>query len=304
MRHPTGKVQRAAGGLRTRGAMTQSFGRAGARETLHGAPNAAPSAETLLWSHLIDVIMSEVPQPWWAAAAATSTRSPAGPRVPPLLDGTHVAIDGARLNRLVERLLHVANADGHGMRPPESHVMLDLVRAALCQDGRIAEPCPGSSAAPLRSVAHLASLPLLNACLHAWQHHMPKHWSEGWCSLCGAWPVIAEIRGLERARRLRCGRCAADWSVPWLQCIFCGERQHQHLGHLVCGGETNHRKVDTCTTCRGYLKSVPTLLELSFADLLRMDAETLPLDLAALEAQFHRPNGPARPIGVTLEVSA
>ena len=40
-----------------------------------------------------------------------------------------------------------------------------------------------------------------------------RNWSEGYCPLCGAWPALAEVRGIERSRYLRCGRCGAEWEA-------------------------------------------------------------------------------------------
>jgi hypothetical protein len=128
---------------------------------------------------------------------------------------------------------------------------------------------------------------------------VPQESGGRWCACCGAWPILGELRGLERARYLRCGRCANEWVAPWLQCPFCGERDHTRLGELIAEGGAEQRKVDTCATCKGYLKSVPSLTALSLGELLLVDAETLPLDVAALELGFERP-APAERIDVRL----
>src|SRR5438552_1345771 len=62
---------------------------------------------------------------------------------------------------------------------------------------------------------------LLRACGRQLQTHIPSGWSRGYCPVCGAWPVLAELRGLERTRCLRCGRCGVDWQRPWLACVYC-----------------------------------------------------------------------------------
>src|SRR5439155_1483348 len=77
--------------------------------------------------------------------------------------------------------------------------------------------------------------------------------------ICAGWPILSERRGLERSRRLRCGRCAGDWEVERLRCIYCGEREHERLGSLVLEDRGERLKVETCASCRGYLKSVATL---------------------------------------------
>ncbi|HEX6435279.1 MAG TPA: formate dehydrogenase accessory protein FdhE, partial [Gemmatimonadales bacterium] len=118
---------------------------------------------------------------------------------------------------------------------------------------------------------------------------MPAYWQHGYCPVCAAWPVLAERRGLDRSRRLRCGRCAAEWEVPWLYCIYCGERDHKQLGFLEPDTPGEMLKVETCATCRGYLKSIASLQGLPPFELLLQDLETVELDLVALNRGYSRP---------------
>jgi FdhE protein len=71
--------------------------------------------------------------------------------------------------------------------------------------------------------------------------------------------------------------------------VYCGEREHQQLGFLVPeeGGET--LKVETCASCRGYLKSIATLQGIPPFELLLRDLETVELDLVAVERGYGRP---------------
>jgi FdhE protein len=107
--------------------------------------------------------------------------------------------------------------------------------------------------------------------------------------VCSAWPVLAERRGLDRSRRLRCGRCAADWEVPWLFCIYCGERNHAKLASLEPDEPGEALKVETCATCQGYLKSIATLQGFPALELLLQDLSTVELDLVALQRNYQRP---------------
>src|SRR3989454_10374230 len=79
------------------------------------------------------------------------------------------------------------------------------------------------------------------------------------CALPISWPVLAELRGLERTRCLRCGRCGGDWQRPWLACVYCSERDHERLGSLVIARRVEGRTVETCAGCHGHLKSLATL---------------------------------------------
>ena len=62
----------------------------------------------------------------------------------------------------------------------------------------------------LSAAAALAVMPLLQALRRRFAPAIDPRWSEGVCPVCGGWPMLAEQRGLERARRLRCGRCGGD----------------------------------------------------------------------------------------------
>jgi len=117
--------------------------------------------------------------------------------------------------------------------------VLELAAAAARQDGAVigrAARAAHIDPAALETVVNLAVWPLLQACGRRLQAHIPSGWSRGYCPVCGAWPVLAELRGLERTRCLRCGRCGADWQRPWLACVYCNERDHERLGSLVIEG--------------------------------------------------------------------
>ena len=138
----------------------------------------------------------------------------------------------------------------------------------------------------------LAALPLLHACARALAAHVPPSWQRGWCPVCGAWPALAEMRGIERDRRLRCGCCAADWSLPVLHCAFCDEVDHHRLGFLIVEGETQLGRVETCETCHGYLKTVMTLSTLAPRVLARHDLASVAIDLAVQDRGYARPTRP------------
>ena len=83
----------------------------------------------------------------------------------------------------------------------------------------------------LLTLLRLSLLPCLEQTavqLTSWYNH--QAWGRGYCPACGAWPVLAEQRGLEQRRYLRCGLCASAWEVDRLLCPFCGNRDHLLLG--------------------------------------------------------------------------
>jgi FdhE protein len=226
-------------------------------------------------------------------------KEPTGhPEAPPLLDGQMLRVDAPRAQRLVADLVATASAGDleGGMslrryRPSEAE-SLALISAAVRQDGdgvrRLAAE-RDVDAGTLASVAHLAAFPLLQSCGRLLEGRVPSSWQRGYCPVCAAWPILAERRGLDRSRRLRCGRCATQWEVQWLYCIYCGERDHNLLGSLEESDRGEMLKVETCARCRGYLKSIATLQGLPAFELLLRDLETVEFDLVALDRGYCRP---------------
>jgi FdhE protein len=113
-------------------------------------------------------------------------------------------------------------------------------------------------------------------------------WSRGSCPACGAPPILAELRGTDGERVLRCGRCASAWRFPRLVCPACGERDHRRLGSLHVEGEAEFRRVDYCDTCRTYVKAVAALDPLDVNALLEEDLRSAVLDFVALERGLRR----------------
>jgi FdhE protein len=176
-----------------------------------------------------------------------------------------------------------------------------LVEAAVCQDDAqidaLAEDA-GVDGAAFRVLAQMAALPLLQTCGRALREQIHSSWWEGYCPVCGAWPTLAEFRGLERKRWLRCGRCATGWEVQWLRCPFCDETDHTNLGYLAPEEGETSRKVEVCDNCKGYVKAEPTVRNLAPWEILLDDLATVPLEVAALDRGYHRPERP----GFALEV--
>jgi FdhE protein len=262
------------------------------------------------WTGLLDIAWQAVNDTGWSSPldqTELGTIPYGSPQDAPLLHGQRLRLDAARARRLVHRL---ASATGEGdlqgglslqdFRPSPEEA-LSLISSALRQDvdamaAHAAEH--GVDPGALAAVAHLATLPLLQSCGRQLEHRLPSFWHAGYCPVCAAWPVLAERRGLDRSRRLRCGRCAADWEVPWLFCIYCGERNHAKLASLEPDDPGEKLKVETCATCRGYLKSIASLQGFSALELLLEDVGTVELDLVALERNYRRP----RQSGFALEV--
>jgi FdhE protein len=119
-------------------------------------------------------------------------------------------------------------------------------------------------------------------------------WDRGYCPTCGSPPLLAEFRGLDQSRFLRCGNCAASWEAPRQWCPACGARDHEVLGFLAKEGEEGRYRVATCDACRTGIKTLSTLSALPPLMLLVADAATLHLDLAAADRGFQPASEAAR----------
>jgi len=129
-------------------------------------------------------------------------------------------------------------------------------------------------------------------------------WDAGWCPTCGAWPGLAESRGLDRERWLRCGRCATGWRFEAGRCAFCGSRDHKALGYLAPEADRESRRAETCEACGGYVKTIATVAAPSAAELALADLASVELDVAALDRGFGRPAELGFPLEVEVEEAA
>jgi FdhE protein len=148
----------------------------------------------------------------------------------------------------------------------------------------------GLDAELLATVLRLAALPALAPIASAAAE--VRHgiaWDHGYCPTCGSWPLLAESRGLEQMRFLRCGWCACAWEGSRLRCAFCGNQDHRTLGYFHVEGEEDRMRAATCDECRGYVKVVATLFALAAPQLLVADLSTLHMDLVAAERGYFIP---------------
>lgn len=255
------------------------------------------SPEWQPWLELLEAVRRALEDPAWPAAVpAPAPDRPAGS---PMLHGAEFALDARLARRWVRRLIAAAAAHvwpGSARLARFRSRRLDalaLMEAAVCHDlPRLEALAAEAGAEPhaLGVIAQLAARPLLQACARRLAGEVPAAWPHGYCPICGDWPSLAELRGLDRARRLRCARCGGDWWFSVLHCPFCGERDHRKLGSLLPEGEEEIRKVDTCGTCKGYVKTVTTLRALPPWGVALEDLKTVELDLAALERGYSRPH--------------
>lgn len=288
MPHQAGPLQRASARLQRE---------ARARLTRLESANSGWRPLLAVVRETLAALQSREPAVWWDLRPAVGVAAPGNGA--PLLHQASIALDLGRATRLVHRLASVAGLD---VRRPEGQQVRALLHAAVTENATVANHLAQELELPagaLLTVARHAIIPLLSGCSAQLAGVPRRAGTLGFCPVCGAWPVLAELRGLEQARRLRCGRCAADWDGEWLCCNFCGERDHRRMGSLVPQAGAAPR-VETCASCNGYLKTLTTLVPLSAAELLLADLESVELDLAARNSGFSRPPGLGFPLELAL----
>jgi FdhE protein len=154
----------------------------------------------------------------------------------------------------------------------------------------------GVSADALDAIVRLLGIPLLMT--WAGQHAAAGSWIEPYCPVCGAWPAFVEVRGIERRRFYRCGRCGCQWHAQQLRCPFCSTTNHEELATLAPADPAATVSVDACQHCRGYMKSLTRLQGCRPGAVILEDLATVDVDVAAMENGYARPAGLGHPLVV------
>jgi FdhE protein len=140
---------------------------------------------------------------------------------------------------------------------------------------------------------HAAAGPVLERAARA--AAVAEDWSGAACPVCGGpahVSVIAEESGEFMAgspRSLVCGRCATGWRFSRAKCSVCGEDDSSALSSY-CAERRRAARVDTCSTCRAYIKTFD-LRQDGARDIVPLvdDVATLTLDVWAREHGYSRP---------------
>jgi FdhE protein len=86
---------------------------------------------------------------------------------------------------------------------------------------------------------------------------VPLHETPPLCPLCGGQPAVGTLRpeGDGGKRSLICALCATEWDFRRIVCTACGEEDVHKLA-VYTAAEFKHVRVETCDTCRNYIKTV------------------------------------------------
>jgi FdhE protein len=214
----------------------------------------------------------------------------------PLLHETTLKVDGERAGRLLRQLASAAAA--HAGARLEDAVASDGLTVQLIETSIVRNTAGLRRLAEqtrieinvLATLGSLAAVPLLQAVARRSAPLLASaNWDASYCPVCGAAPTLAELRGLERERWLRCGRCCAGWLFRSAACAFCGCADPELLGYLAPDAERDTPLAETCRSCGSYLKTVATLGPLQPDEVFLRDIDSVELDMAALQKGYTRP---------------
>jgi FdhE protein len=259
------------------------------------------------WLTVVEEVVQEIADAKWDAVIPDRTQALESKA--PLLASTVIAIEMTWLRRWMEQLIRTASRSGTNKMATlkgalqETADTLTLFKASLRLDESALKQIAvngGADADAFKAVAALLPVPFLHACNRRWAHSLPQGWVEGYCPVCGAWPAVAEVRGIERSRYFRCGRCGCEWQVNCLVCAYCGMTDHEQLLSLVPDQGGNTRVIEACKRCLGYVKTFTTLQGSPAARVMLDDLASVDLDIAALEHGYKRPQGPGYCFDVTV----
>jgi FdhE protein len=80
-------------------------------------------------------------------------------------------------------------------------------------------------------------------------------WVKGYCPVCGSWPGLSLIRGVEGQRLLKCSFCSHEWRFSRTQCPFCENTDFDSMEYLY-SEERDSERVEVCRKCERYILSI------------------------------------------------
>jgi FdhE protein len=285
-----------------------------AATALSGLRRTRPEWEP--WLAVVEQALREAETPSWDGVVPTALGLPEAPSLPqttPRLSGSAVSVTASAVRRWLERLIRSASRSGTSTMATLSSALeadldvLTLFEASLRQDSKRVKDMAARSGAneeAFQAVVALVPVPFLQACNRRWASSISESWVEGYCPVCGSWPAFAEVRGIERSRHFRCGRCGGAWHARSLHCPYCAMHDHDALVSLVPEKTGSQAVIDACKSCLGYVKTFTTLQGCPPGTVMLDDLASVALDIAALEQGYSRPSGAGYPLEVTVTEQA
>lgn len=258
------------------------------------------------WLTVVQEVLRESADSKWAAVVPPIAATPLGKT--PLIAEARIVLPKSLLRAWFEQLIRVAQRSGTDKLATLKTALdtkldiFNLFKASLRQDEEFVKKLAASvdaDPAAFEAVTALLPVPLLQAINRRWAQSVASGWMEGYCPVCAAWPAFAEMRGIERSRYLRCGRCGAEWQAHVLSCPYCENSDHERLVSLIPENSAKSA-IDGCKVCLGYVK-VFTMLQGTRPDgVMLEDLGSVEIDLAAADQGYRRPKGPGYSVDVTV----
>jgi FdhE protein len=80
-------------------------------------------------------------------------------------------------------------------------------------------------------------------------------WNKGYCPICGSWPELSFLEGIEGRRWLKCSFCSHEWSFARIKCPFC-ETEQQDKMEMIFSKDRAFERAELCYECMKYVVSV------------------------------------------------
>jgi FdhE protein len=259
------------------------------------------------WLAVVQAIIVEAADPKWDTTVPPCAGTQQG-KVP-LLAEAAIEMPTNRVAPMWAQLIGIACRSGTSKMAtlaPVAHAEVDILKlfkASLHQDNdqmKAIAASLGVDPEAFQAVAAIVPVPFLQACNRCCAHSITPGWTEGYCPVCGAWPALAEVRGIERSHFFRCGRCGGGWQTHCLFCPYCGMTDHQELVSLVPDQSASNAVIDACKRCLGYVKTFTKLQGSPPAKIMLDDLASVELDVAAAEQGYKRPQGAGYFLNVTV----
>ena len=227
-------------------------------------------------------------------------------RLRPLLDPEQPEVDAEQYGKVVDGICRVIERlapRGFSHRDQLegweglSAANLPRTRVALLERERLVFPGDwGDDALLAPKILWESLVPLYRTCGSIPQNVIEQSlWQRGVCPVCGQPPFMGEFRRGDGLWLLECSLCHTLWSVQRASCPFCS-RGSSGLEYLYVGDDSK-RRVQYCSECGRYVKTVDMREDDSEVLLPLEDIVTVRLDRAAEEEGLK----PAGVTGITRE---
>jgi FdhE protein len=210
-----------------------------------------------------------------------------------LLDPRDVEIDAAGFRALVARICKVldeARPDGlsyrdelsawDGLSEERIERTRDMVLSGEELDFRPSSELSPEDLELVRNILWEALTPFYRKSAEAVASDLEQSlWQRGSCPVCGGNPLMGKYRREDGLWLVECSLCHTLWNLQRARCPFCDESEGS-LEYLFID-EDKSRRVNYCSKCKRYVKTVDVRESDKDALLPLEDLITVQLDLAA-----------------------